>query len=158
MSEHEQAQGASSLRPTPVVTCFLLHHEGVETRLLLVRRSSRVGSYNARWAGISGFIEKDVSPEEQAYTEINEETGLSREQVHLLKRGEVIEYLDQKLNRHWLVHPFLVEVPDAAAIRLDWEAEEMRWIEPGELANYETVPRLQEAFLSASQGRPINVQ
>lgn len=158
MSEQNQEKVSSTLRPTPVVTCFLLHQEGNTTRLLLVRRSSRVGSYNDRWAGISGFIEKGVSPEQQAYTEISEETGLSRKQARLLKRGEVVEYLDQALNRHWLVHPFLVEVLDVTAIRLDWEAREMRWIEPTELANYETVPQLQEAFLSASQGEPINVQ
>lgn len=158
MSEHKQEVESASLRITPVVTCFLLHRDGEHERLCLVRRSSRVGSYNARWAGISGFIEPGVSPEEQAYTELREETGLSKEQVHLLKRGEIVEYRDQALNRHWLVHPFLVEVPDITAMKLDWEAEEMRWIEPAELENYETVPRLQEAFLSASQGKPIGAQ
>jgi len=72
--------------------------------------------------------------------------------VRLLKGGQIIEYLDPDLHRRWLVHPFLVEVLTPDAIRLDWEAEEMRWIDPAELGAYETVPRLQEAFLSAWHG------
>jgi ADP-ribose pyrophosphatase YjhB (NUDIX family) len=114
-----------------------------------------VGSYRARWAGISGFLEEGVSPEEQAYTEIFEETGLRRQQVRLLKRGKVVEHLDEDLGRRWLVHPFLVEVLAPEAITLDWEAQDIRWIAPAELASYETVPQLHEAFLSAEQGEPF---
>src|SRR5579883_538853 len=152
MPESNQEKMQSSLRPTPVVTNFLLRMDGPTPRLCLVRRSGRVGSYNARWAGISGFIEAGVSPEEQAYTEIREETGLSPSQVRLLRRGEVVEYVDEELSRRWLVHPFLVEVLTPEAITLDWEAEEMRWIAPAELSTYETVPKLSEAFAAASQG------
>jgi 8-oxo-dGTP diphosphatase len=142
-------------KTTPVVTNFLLRLDSSEPRLLLVKRSQRVGSYHARWAGISGFIEEGVTPEEQAYTEISEETGLSAEQVCVLKRGQVVEHFDAELGRRWLIHPFLVEVLDPEAIKLDWEAEEMRWVAPSELAGYETVPKLLEAFLSASQGEAL---
>lgn len=143
------------LRRTPVVTCFLMNLEEREQRILLVRRSQRVGSYNARWAGVSGFVEQGVTPDEQAYTEIREETGLQRDQVRMLKRGAIVEYSDPAINRHWLVHPYLFQVLVPAAIKLDWEAEEMRWILPEELQSYETVPRLHEAFLSASNGEPV---
>lgn len=146
----EKAQ--ETLRTTPVVTCFIQRHDGPATLLLLVRRSQRVGSYNARWGGISGFIEEGVSPEEQAYTEIREETGLQEDQVRLLRRGEVVEHVDKALGRHWLVHPFLVETQVPDAIKLDWEAEEMRWIAPADLQTFETVPKLYEAFLAASAG------
>ena len=152
MHESNQEKVQSDPRPTPVVTNFLLRTDGPASRLLLVRRSGRVGSYHSHWAGISGFIEKDVSPEEQAYTEIREETGLQKEQVRLLRRGEVVEHIDEELGRRWLVHPFLVEVLEPEAIKLDWEAEEMRWIAPEELGNYETVPKLPEAFRSALNG------
>jgi 8-oxo-dGTP diphosphatase len=73
----------------------------------------------------------------------------------LLKRGAVVEHIDEALGRRWLVHPFLGEILAPDAIKLDWEAEEMLWIAPAELANYETVPKLQEAFLSAEQGERI---
>jgi ADP-ribose pyrophosphatase YjhB (NUDIX family) len=152
MSGSDEEKVQSDPRSTPVVTNFLLRMDGSSPRLLLVRRSGLVGSYNARWAGISGFIEHGIAPEDQAYTEICEETGLQRSQVRLLKRGQVVEYIDTDLHRCWLVHPFLAEVLTPAAVHLDWEAEQMRWIAPAELSEYETVPRLQEAFLSALHG------
>lgn len=155
MPEQQQAPTPPTTRPTPVVTGFLLRLDGPEPRLCLVRRSQRVGSYHAHWAGISGFLEAGVSPEEQMYTEIREETGLQKEQVRLLRRGKVVEHLDEALGRRWLVHPFLVEVLAPAALQLDWEAEEMRWIAPAELTSYETVPKLHEAFLSAEHGEPL---
>jgi 8-oxo-dGTP diphosphatase len=143
------------MRPTHVVTNFLLRTDGNEPHILIVRRSQKVGSYNARWAGISGFVEKGVTPDEQAYTEIREETGLQREQVRMLRRGAVVEYEDASLGRHWYVHPFLVEVLTPGAISLDWEATEMRWITPSELQDYETVPRLKEAYMSAEHGEEV---
>lgn len=155
MPESDQEKVQSSLRSTPVVTNFLLRTDGPAPRICLVKRSGRVGSYNARWGGISGFIEEGVSPEEQAYTEIREETGLQPPQVRLLKRGKVVEHIDEALNRRWLVHPFLVEILTPEAIQLDWEATELRWIAPADLEKYETVPKLREAFLSASQGEQI---
>src|SRR5436190_19234639 len=101
-------QDASSpLRITHVVTCFLRRDDG---RILIVKRSQRVGSYHAHWAGISGFLEPHVTPDEQAYTEIREETSLQREQVHMLRRGQVVEHIDQGLGRHWFIHPFLFAV------------------------------------------------
>ena len=155
MSQQQSDSSQSSLRPTHVVTCFLLRFDGSEPRLLIVRRSQRVGSYHGRWAGVSGFVEKDTTPDEQAYTEIREETGLQREQVHMLRRGAVVEYEDAEIGRHWYIHPFLFEVTAPDAIRLDWEATELRWIRPSELESYETVPRLAEAHASAANGEEV---
>jgi 8-oxo-dGTP diphosphatase len=144
-----------ALRPTHVVTCFLQREDGNEVRLLLVRRSQRVGSYHGHWAGISGFVEPNVTPDEQAYTEIHEETGLQHDQVRMLKRGDVVEHIDEQLGRHFYVHPFLFMVLTPEAIQIDWEATEMRWIEPATLQTYETVPKLQEAYNAALQGEEI---
>ena len=144
-----------ALRETPVVTNFLMRSDGAEPRILIVRRSQRVGSYHARWAGVSGFIEAGVTPDEQAYTEIREETGLPHEAVRMLKRGAVVEYEDASIGRHWYIHPYLFEVLTPDAISLDWEATEMRWIPPSELKNYEAVPKLAEAYESAIHGETV---
>lgn len=146
----------SSPRPTHVVTCFLLRTDepGQQQRLLIVRRSQRVGSYQGHWAGVSGFVEPGVTPDEQAYTEIREETSLQRDQVQMLRRGTVVEYTDAALGRHWYVHPFVFHVLAPDAIQTDWEAVDMRWIDPSTLADYETVPKLLEAYQSATNGEP----
>jgi ADP-ribose pyrophosphatase YjhB (NUDIX family) len=144
-----------TLRPTHVVTCFLRRSDKSSPQLLIVQRSQRVGSYNARWAGISGFVEPQVTPDEQAYTEIREETGLQRDQVRMLRRGAIVEHIDQEIGRHFYVHPFLFEVLKPDAIHIDWEATQMRWIEPNELSQYETVPKLQEAYASAVHGEEV---
>lgn len=140
------------LRHTHVVSCFLIRKDMGQPHLLIVQRSQRVGSYNARWAGISGFLETGVTPGEQAYTEIREETGLLGEQIRMLKRGKVIEYEDASIGRHWHIHPFLFEVLTPEAITLDWEANKMRWILPSEIPALETVPKLEEAYTSAASG------
>ncbi len=140
------------LRPTSVVTCFLMRFDTKESRILIVQRSSRVGSYHGQWAGVSGFLEPDTTPTEQAYTEIREETQLQQNQVRLLRIGAVVEHSDPALGRHFYIHPFLFEVLDPEAIRTDWEATAMRWIAPSELSNYDTVPKLAEVYDSAIHG------
>ena len=151
MNQKQPGTGSKQpLRQTHVVSCFLLRTDMDRPRILIVRRSQRVGSYNARWAGISGFLETGVTPDEQAYTEIREETGLQSEQIRMLKRGKVIEYQDASIGRHWYIHPFLFEVLIPDAIALDWEATGMRWIVPSEIQAFETVPKLDEAYKSAA--------
>ena len=143
------------LRPTHVVTCILLRTDQETPRMLLVQRSERVGSYNARWAGISGFVEPKITPDEQAYTEIQEETGLQRDQVRMLRRGAVVEHIDAEIGRHFFIHPFLFDVRTPDAVKTDWEAVQMRWIELSELANYTTVPKLQEVYDAATHGESV---
>jgi 8-oxo-dGTP diphosphatase len=144
-----------NLRPTHVITCILLRTDQQETRILLVRRSQKVGSYRGRWAGVSGFVEPNVTPDEQAYTELQEETSLQRDQVRMLRRGAVVEYSDAKLGRHFYIHPFLFEALTPELVRIDWEATEMRWIDPSELSSFETVPKLQEVYQSALCGEMV---
>ncbi|MFQ6022408.1 MAG: NUDIX domain-containing protein [Acidiferrobacterales bacterium] len=123
-----------------VVTAFL-EHEG---KILIVRRSQRVGTYQGRWSGISGYLEHE--PLEQALIEIREETGLNESDVELVTRGEPLEIADSEHNLRWLVYPFLFSVKQPDAISLDWENLELRWITPAEIDDYPTVPALKETL------------
>jgi 8-oxo-dGTP diphosphatase len=134
------------MREAKVVTCFLLRRSGGGEEILLLRRSQRVSTYRGRWAGVSGYIE-ETDPLTQAYTEIEEETGLAREDVQLLRTGEPLEVVDVEANRRWIVHPFLFEVEEPARIRADWEHIETRWIRPEDILRYETVPQLAETLM-----------
>jgi 8-oxo-dGTP diphosphatase len=128
------------LQEKKVVTCFL-ESEG---EILILRRSGEVGSYRGSWAGVSGYIESTA--DEQALTEIEEETGLERDDVELVKRGEPLAVEDEGLETRWLVHPYLFRIKDRDKIRIDWEHKEARWIKPEDIGNYQTVPKLKEAL------------
>jgi len=133
----------SALEEKHVVTCFL-EHGG---KILLLRRSSKVSTYQRSWAGVSGYIE--TSDIDQAYAEISEETELYRKDLKLIKKGEPMEVTDRLLRRKWIVHPFLFHVKAPEKIRTDWEHTETRWIDPKRLGSYQTVPGLKEALRRA---------
>jgi 8-oxo-dGTP diphosphatase len=134
------------MRQANVVTCFLLRRSGDGDEILLLRRSQQVGTYRDRWAGVSGYIE-ETDALTQAYTEIEEETGLAREGVQLLRTGDPLEVVDAEADRRWIVHPFLFEVREPDRIRTDWEHTETRWIRPKDILQYETVPQLAETLM-----------
>lgn len=136
----------SSLPEKHVVTCFL-ESDG---EILLLRRSQQVGSYHGRWAGVSGYVE--TTPDEQALTEIREETGLQPEDLQLLRKGEILTVEDEDLGVRWLVHPYLFHINDRGKIRTDWEHLEARWISRRDIGDFATVPRLKETLDSVYPG------
>ena len=109
-----------------------------------MRRSEQVGSYQGRWAGVSGYVES--TPDEQALVEIEEEAGLNRKDIKLIKKGKPLSAADEKLGVRWIVHPYLFRIRDRDKVTIDWEHKEARWIKPGEMVNYHTVPMLREAL------------
>ena len=123
-----------------VVTCFLES----DKEILILQRSEKVGTYQGRWAGVSGYMES--SPDEQALTEIKEETGLDREDIELIRKGIPLEVVDERLGRRWIVHPYLLHVKDRNKIKIDWEHQEIKWINPRDIGKYETVPKLPETL------------
>jgi ADP-ribose pyrophosphatase YjhB (NUDIX family) len=136
------------MRETSVVTCFLLRTgpRGFD-KVLILRRSGRVRTYKGRWAGVSGYLEGGPeAAEEQARREIQEETGLAEPDVELMRTGEPFTFDDPELDTRWTVHPFLFRVRPGAAIAIDWEHTESRWVRPRSLGRYRTVPRLDEAL------------
>jgi 8-oxo-dGTP diphosphatase len=124
-----------------VVTVFLTHG----SKILVLKRSREVGTYKGHWAGVSGYLESE-DPLKQAYTEMAEEVGLSKQDLTLVKAGNPLEIVDDAQNRAWRVHPFLFSVHEPDKIRLDWENIEMRWILPEEIDQLKTVPALKEAL------------
>lgn len=124
-----------------IVTSFL-EHGG---RILILRRSGKVMTYRGLWAAVSGSIEPGEKPLEAAAREIAEETGLNGSDISLVKAGGSIIAEDESLGKRWLIRPFLFSAK-TDKIRIDWEHTEFRWIEPGELSKYKTVPRLEESL------------
>ena len=130
----------SNLDERRVVTCFL-ENGG---RILILRRSEQVGSYQGKWAGVSGYIEEIADA--QALKEIMEETGLFGEDVVLGKKGEPLTVDDEELGVRWVVQPYLFHIMDRKRVKIDWEHKELKWIKPEHITRYETVPMLKETL------------
>lgn len=129
---------SENLSEKHVVTCFL----ECDGKILILRRSEQVGSFRGKWAGVSGYIE--TTAKEQAFVEIEEETGLCGEDIELVKEGESLK-VDGEGCR-WIVHPYLFRVKEGDKIRIDWEHSEKCWIKPEDIGDYNTVPMLKEAL------------
>ena len=131
-----------SLETRKVVTNFLRYKD----KILILRRSKTTKTYRGVWAGISGYIEKgDTSPKVRAEKEINEEVGLRKRDLKLVKIGNPLKITEINKNIVWIVHPFLWDV-STDKLELDWEHDEVKWIFPEELANFKTVPQLIETL------------
>ncbi|MBI4392352.1 MAG: NUDIX domain-containing protein [Euryarchaeota archaeon] len=129
------------MQARPVVTVFVRH----EGRLLLLRRSNRVGSYRGLWGTIAGHIEK-CTAREQALREIREETGLSEGDVTLFAEGPSWTLEDGDLGIAWVIHPFLFETMAPQKVRLDWEHTAIEWVRPEGLSEKPCVPGLSESL------------
>jgi len=130
------------MEETHVVTCFLEHKK----KVMFLRRSQKVGSYTGKWAGISGYIEKNNTPLVQAIQEIKEELELTEENIQLIKEGKILTVIDKNRSKQWVVHPFRFSLTGINKIKIDWEHTEFKWIDPEEIKNYETVPGLFDAW------------
>ena len=135
-----QRTSTPAMKPIPVVTVFITS----AGKIALLKRSDKVGTYRGAWAGVAGYIER--LPLRQAYMELQEEAGLSQGDVELRGMGVPVIVDDPELARTWAVHPFLFEVDDPEKMTLDWEADDIRWIEPAEMADLKTVPGLDRAL------------
>ena len=129
-----------------VVTCFLLRR----SRILLLKRSLKVGTFKCKWAAVSGFIESD--PDSQSLIEIEEETGLLPTDVKLLKTGNHLKIEDVLNHTCWIIHPYLYEIIADKPIRIDWEHSEYRWIDAESIGGFDSVPMLREACASVYEG------
>ncbi len=129
-----------------VVTCVLEHNK----KILVLKRSKKVRTYQGLWGGVAGYVEPKEDPYDTALKEIAEEVGLSGNDVSLIRRGDPLSFTDYDNNKRydWVVHPFLFHVADIDRIRLDWEHEELRWIDPKEVSTLSLVPRFDDVVKS----------
>jgi ADP-ribose pyrophosphatase YjhB (NUDIX family) len=66
------------------VSSSFIEYEG---KILALKRSDKVKSYQQHWAVVSGSIEAGETPEGCSRREIAEETGLSKNDVELIRTG-----------------------------------------------------------------------
>ena len=127
-----------------VVTCLLVDDED---KLLILKRSDKVGTYKGLWSGISGYVEEGEEPIDTAFKEIREETGFTKDDVEFIKKMSPVSFTDfhNDKNYNWNIFPFLFKLTfeKKDKVNIDWEHSEYCWIAPSDVVKFETVPRLE---------------
>lgn len=136
-------------RWAPVINCVVTYR----SKILIVKRSKNMRLYPGLWNGIGGFLDDERSLEEKVRDELREELGLRAKDIVSIKLGQIFDADDPKLKRTWVIHPALVKVR-TNKIRLDWEAEEYRWVVPEEIENYELVPSFRRVLRNCNLSVP----
>jgi len=128
-----------------VVTCLLMK----DKKILILKRSDKVSTYKGMWGGVAGYVEKHEEPYETALKEINEEVGIKKENISLLKQCDPFTFTDHYEGKKydWKIYPFLFKIGKKDKIQIDWEHSEYRWILPSNIGRYDTVPHLKEIVL-----------
>ena len=133
----------------PVITVFLKFKD----EILIVKRSQKVGTYKGKWNAIAGYLDRPEPIEPKALGEVQEETGITKELIKRVIRGDPCTIFDNEIKKVWLVCPFIVELRAKPEIRLDFEGTEYRWIKPEELRDYDFVYGLDRSY-AVCLGRP----
>ena len=126
-------------RSAPVIVIFVKYRD----KFVLVKRSEKMLTYQGLWSCLAGFVDDDKSIGDKVVFEIEEELGLSKEDIKRVKEGETYLFVDKDLDREWIRHMYLVEITNPN-VKLSWEHTEMVWVTPEEAKNYETTPGFNE--------------
>ena len=125
-----------------VMTCFVRYGD----KLLLLKRSERVGTYQGLWSAITGYLDELQPIEARVRAELAEELGLQLDDTSVITLGEPYSFRDDALGRTWIVHPVLVTLAVPPTIVLDWEHVEHTWVAPSEINRYACVPNLDRSL------------
>lgn len=111
-----------------------------QNKMLILRKAMDDRNYPGKWGFCSGFVKEFESAEENISREIKEETGLK---ARILKKGRIVEAIDEENQKTWIIMPFLCEV-DSKEVKLCHENMDFKWIAPEEFKNYDGVPGLEK--------------
>ncbi|HLD87229.1 MAG TPA: NUDIX hydrolase [Candidatus Nanoarchaeia archaeon] len=114
--------------------------ENPEGKILLLKKSTNDKVYPGKWSFCSGYVKEFEAGEDTVLREIKEETGLD---ATLEKRGKIIEIIDERLQKHWIVACYLCKVA-SSQITLCHENTEFRWVLPKDIHAFDMVPGLEK--------------
>ncbi|MBI3459077.1 NUDIX domain-containing protein [Candidatus Azambacteria bacterium] len=125
----------TNIRYAPVINCIVRYG----SKILIVQRSASMRLYPNLWNGISGFLDDKRDIEEKVKEELLEELSIENNNIISIIRGPIHDLEAPEYGKTWIVHSILVEVK-TDKIKLDWEAQDYRWIEIEEAKNFNLFP------------------
>lgn len=105
--------------------------------ILILKRSDDVSIAKGKWAFVAGHYDELKTIKEKALEEIYEETGIVKDNIRSINIGKEYEYLDNSINRKWIIFPVLVELFEKYPVKLDWEHTDYSWIKPEKLKEFD---------------------
>jgi isopentenyldiphosphate isomerase len=121
-----------------VLTVFIKYKD----KILILKRSNKVGTYKGKWNTVTGYIDEPKPLIEKIIEEINEELGITEDNILSYSIGEPFKFKDPGIKKIWIVHPAKVELKNNPDIKLDWEHSEYKWIKPEDIKKFNIVPNL----------------
>ncbi len=126
----------------PVLICFVKFQD----RILLLKRSMEVNTYQGQWNSVAGYLDEFKPLKEKVLIELDEELGLKKDTIQILKFGEPFEFFDSNIRKNWIIFPAIARLKNKPKIRLDREHSEFQWIRPSDLDQFDIVPNLKKSL------------
>lgn len=108
----------------------------------MLKRSAKVSHDAGLWHCVTGYLESDILPEQQARSELFEETGLVVADLQRFEKGPILELLGPSGTR-WTVHTFSGETR-RKKLHLNWEHDKYRWASARTVPGYDQVSWLSD--------------
>jgi 8-oxo-dGTP pyrophosphatase MutT (NUDIX family) len=124
---------------TPLPTEIVLAVVRCGSRICIARRSQQVATSRGKWSVVTGYLEPATDPLNQAWTELREELGLCSPDLTLVVGLDPVALASPLSGKAFLVHPFLFDCEPAARVVLNWENDDVKWVEPARLASPDCV-------------------
>ena len=135
---------------TEVIDVFVAKGDMV----LMLKRSSQVGYYKGAWSTVAGHLEEGNTPLEQAYDELKEEIGLTRNDVRVIAQKRPFLRPDAKLGKIWKVNLILVETKRNPRL-ISWESTAQAWVSIHEFCRRAGIPNMGNALLRVVKGSAL---
>lgn len=139
MKKDETPPFDQSHKKTSMVVTSVLKNQN---EVLVLRRSKKVKTMQEKWAGVSGYLEKNEDLLSRALIEIYEETRINKDELILRK---IFNQFGVQIHNELMIiiQPFCF-VSNTRNVVLDWEHSDYYWMNEKEMDNFEFVPRLKQ--------------
>jgi hypothetical protein len=119
----------------PVMNIYAIY----DNKLLLVKRSEKVGWLKNRWHVMAGFLDEEKPLREKVLEELSEEVGVSLDAISSMR---VIDHRSVGREKTWIIYSIEIGFITQPSIRLDWEHTGHVWVKKDELSKYELTPEV----------------
>jgi ribose 1,5-bisphosphate isomerase len=108
-------------------------------QICVARRSHAVATGRGLWSVVTGYVEPGIDPLTQVWTELSEELGLNPPAIRLARSLEPVPLTSGASGKEFLVHPFLFECTSAEGVVLNWEHDDVQWVDASRLSESDCV-------------------